>query len=138
MSVDTDKPVANPTAVLLEEFDGWAVLVNMDTGDIALCGIGRTIPELVYGRLGVDSIRDIWLHHPEILELRRDLDDLDSYPELCRACVHLRSCRTGYVAQKYVESGPLAWPSGMCEKVAQRGEFPVTKKRSLHNTDTKN
>jgi SynChlorMet cassette radical SAM/SPASM protein ScmF len=109
------------------------ILGILGTGDIALCGIGRTIPELVYGRLGVDSIRDIWLHHPRILELRRDLDDLDSFPELCRACVHLRSCRTGCVAQNYVESGHLVWPDWMCEEAAQRGVFPITRKRSLHS-----
>jgi len=101
----------------------------LGTGDIALCGIGRTIPDLVYGRLGQDSVRDIWLHHPRILKLRRDLDALDAYPELCRACVHLRSCRTGCVAQNYVEGSNLIWPDRMCEEAAQRDAFPATRKR---------
>lgn len=30
---DTDRPMANPTIVLREEFDDWAVLFDPDTGD---------------------------------------------------------------------------------------------------------
>ncbi|MBU0491992.1 MAG: radical SAM protein, partial [Chloroflexi bacterium] len=59
------------------------ILGMLGNGDIVLCGIGRTIPELVYGRLGEDSIRDIWLTHPTILELRRVLADEASYPGVC-------------------------------------------------------
>lgn len=30
---DSDRPMANPTVVLREEFDDWAVLFDPDTGD---------------------------------------------------------------------------------------------------------
>jgi SynChlorMet cassette protein ScmD len=30
---DSDRPMANPTIVLREEFDDWAVLFDPDTGD---------------------------------------------------------------------------------------------------------
>ncbi|MBU1747972.1 MAG: radical SAM protein, partial [Chloroflexi bacterium] len=62
------------------------ILGMLGNGDIVLCGIGRTIPDLVYGRLGEDSIRDIWLTHPTILELRRVLADEASYPGVCGEC----------------------------------------------------
>ncbi|MGZ7171921.1 MAG: radical SAM protein, partial [Halobacteriota archaeon] len=74
------------------------VLGVIGTGEIALCGIGQTVPELVYGRLGEDSVRDIWLSHPMILKLRRDLDDYRGYSGVCGACIHAKSCRTGCVA----------------------------------------
>jgi len=74
------------------------ILGILGTGDIALCGIGRTMPELVYGRLGQDSIREIWLTHPRLLELRRVLDDIHAFPGICGECTHAKSCRTGCVA----------------------------------------
>ena len=106
------------------------ILGILGTGDVALCGIGRTVPELVYGRLGRDSIRDIWLNHPRIHGLRRDLENLDAYPSICRACVHLRSCRTGCVAQNYVEGGRLIWPDRFCVEAAERDAFPATRKKA--------
>ena len=105
------------------------ILGILSTGEVALCGIGRTIPDLVYGRLSEDSIRDIWLRHPRVLELRRDLDDLDVFPDLCRKCIHVRSCRTGCVAQNYLESGHLVWPDRFCGEAESRGIFPSTRKR---------
>ncbi len=96
----------------------------LGTGEIVLCGIGRTIPELVYGRLGEDSIRDIWTTHPTILELRRSLADVDNYPGLCRGCLMANRCRTGCVAQNYVDGKQLVWPDALCAEAEQLGEFP--------------
>ncbi|NQU11606.1 radical SAM protein [bacterium] len=110
------------------------ILGILGTGHVALCGIGRTNPDLVYGRLGEDSVRDIWLNHPRIQQLRRELENLDAFPDLCRACVHLKSCRAGCVAQNYVQSSRLVWPDRLCTEAAQRDTFPVTRTRSCHQT----
>jgi hypothetical protein len=49
--------VANPTAVLREEFDGWAVLVNMDTGaSVALNPTGIMVWRLIDGKRAVRDI----------------------------------------------------------------------------------
>ena len=57
MTVDIAKPVANPTAVLREEFDGWAVLVNMDTGaSVALNPTGIVVWKLIDGKSTVAEI----------------------------------------------------------------------------------
>jgi SynChlorMet cassette radical SAM/SPASM protein ScmF len=108
------------------------ILGLLGTNDIALCGIGRTDSDLIYGRLGKDSIRDIWFYHPRILELRQRLDDFDSFPEICRECVHLRSCLTGCVAKNYVDSGKLIWSNRMCQEAELRGKFPRTRKRIIN------
>ncbi|MBM4429061.1 MAG: hypothetical protein FJ026_01765 [Chloroflexi bacterium] len=109
------------------------ILGILGTGDIALCGIGRSIPELVYGRLGQDSIRDLWLHHPTLLELRRVLDDIHSFPGICRQCTHAGSCRTGCVAQNYVDSQSLVWPDPLCAEAERRGVFPDSRRRDKHS-----
>ena len=59
------------------------ILGILGSGEYALCGIGRTIPDLVYGHIGQDSVRDIWLDHPVIADLRRRLDDVAGYPRVC-------------------------------------------------------
>ena len=109
------------------------ILGVLGTGEIALCGIGRTIPELVYGRLGEDSIRDIWLHHPKILELRRLLDDVESFPGICGECTMAQRCRTGCVAQSYVDSGQLVWPDPLCAEAAGRDVFPAARRKASRN-----
>jgi SynChlorMet cassette radical SAM/SPASM protein ScmF len=107
------------------------ILGILGTHDIALCGIGRTIPDLIYGQLGRDSIRDIWLNNLRILNLRSMLKDPDSFPENCRECVHLKSCLTGCVAQNYVNSGQLIKSDWICEEALLRGTFPMTRRRKV-------
>ena len=113
-----------------------SILGILGRGEIALCGIGRSIPELVYGSLGEDSIREIWLTHPGIMALRRVLDDINSYPGICGQCVHAKTCRTGCVAHNYVDSGQLLWPSWLCREAEGRGIFPAA--RSLREKKDKN
>jgi len=105
------------------------ILGILGTGQIALCGIGQTVPELVYGRLGETSIREIWLTHPTILALRKDLSDVDAYTGICAECVFAKPCRTGCVADNYGNNGRLVSPSWLCAQAAEKGEFPL-KRRS--------
>lgn len=104
------------------------ILGLLGTGDIALCGIGRTIPELVYGRLDRDGIRDLWLHHPSLHALREALADVAQFPGVCRECVHAGTCRTGCVAQNYVDRSRLVWPGALCAEADARGVFPATRR----------
>jgi SynChlorMet cassette radical SAM/SPASM protein ScmF len=106
------------------------ILGLLGSGEIVLCGIGRTVPELVYGRLGEDSIRDIWLHHPTILELRRALADVESFPGICGECILAKRCRTGCVAQNFVDGRQLVWPDALCVEAERRGEFPATRRKA--------
>jgi SynChlorMet cassette radical SAM/SPASM protein ScmF len=105
------------------------ILGILGSGEIALCGIGRSTPELVYGHLGEDSIRSLWLHHPTILTLRRILEDTDAYPGICGECQVAKYCRTGCVAQNYVDSEQLVWPDALCVEAEQLGLFPETRKK---------
>ena len=103
----------------------------LGTGEIALCGIGQVIHELVYGRLGENSIRDVWLTHPAILKLRSDLNDVCGYPGICGSCIHAKSCRTSCVANNYVYSGKLVFPQWLCYEADREGVFPKTRLRDV-------
>ena len=104
------------------------ILGILGTGDMALCGVGRNVPALCFGRLGQDSVRDVWLSHPTLLQLRRDLDE--AYPGVCGECLHALRCLTHCVAQNYVDSGHLVWPSAMCAEADLRGVFPDSRRRN--------
>jgi SynChlorMet cassette protein ScmD len=53
----SDKPFANPTVVLREEFDDWAVLFNPDTADaVGINPVGVAIWKLMDGTCGFDEI----------------------------------------------------------------------------------
>jgi len=100
------------------------ILGILGTNQYALCGIGTTCPEFVYGQLGKDSVRDIWLTNPTVLHLRRALADLDSFPGICARCIFARVCRTGCVADNYSETGQLVATEWMCAEAVRRGLFP--------------
>ena len=105
------------------------ILGILGSGAVALCGIGKTMPEFVYGNIATDSIRDIWLNHPTVVRLRHDLRDFGNYPELCRGCIFMRKCRTGCVVQNYSDYGQLIWPSDLCLKAQEQGLFKDSRKR---------
>ncbi|MHB1351521.1 MAG: radical SAM protein [Desulfobulbaceae bacterium] len=107
------------------------ILGILGSGEIAMCGIGRNVPELVYGRLGKDSIRTVWLDHPVLDKLRRVLNDVDSYPALCRECTLARRCRTGCVAQNFINGKQLVWPDPLCDSACRQGLFPATRKKRM-------
>jgi SynChlorMet cassette radical SAM/SPASM protein ScmF len=141
--VSSDLRPKSPVAVILETPPGlvtfrdlWrtrgrtgdcgvlGILGILGTGEVALCGIGQTHKEFVYGRLGETRLRDIWFSNPTILALRRDLKDVDSYPGVCAECIFARSCRTSCVADNYVHNGRLVSPNWLCAEAARRGLFP--------------
>ena len=113
------------------------ILGFLGSSEIALCGIGRNIPDLVYGRLGEDSIRTIWLHHPTIIKMRQVLNDVKKYPSICRECSLVRHCRTGCVARNFVNSKHLVWPDAMCTEAYQKGLFPETRQKVPLSADDK-
>ena len=105
------------------------ILGILGTGDVALCGIGKTMPEFIYGNIATDSIRDIWLNHPGVVKLRHDLYDFENYPELCRSCIFMRKCRTGCVVQNYSGFEKLIWPDEICLFAEENGLFKNSRKR---------
>ncbi len=113
------------------------VLGILGSGEMALCGIGRTIPELCFGSLGTDDLKDVWIHHPLLNELRSGL--AGQYPGICGDCIHSSRCLMHCVAQNYVVNGKLISPDPMCQEAAARGLFPDSRRRTyIENSHTPN
>jgi len=107
------------------------ILGILGNGDMALCGIGRNIPELCFGNLAKNDLRHIWVSHATLNQLRKDLNG--NYPGICGDCVHARRCLTHCVAMNYVRTGKLVYPDILCEEAERRGFFPETRRRNYPN-----
>jgi SynChlorMet cassette radical SAM/SPASM protein ScmF len=103
------------------------ILGILGTGEMALCGIGRTVPELCFGKLGQASVTDAWLNHPMLRQLRQELDG--EYFGVCGQCIHSRRCLTYCVAQNYLDVGRLVAPAWLCAEAHARGVFPAGRLR---------
>ena len=103
------------------------ILGLLGTGEMALCGIGRNIPALCFGVLGKDSVRDVWINHPTLVSLRRDLEG--PFPGLCGNCIHVRRCLSHCLAMNYEASGRLVDVSPICAEAERQSLFPVKRKR---------
>ena len=103
------------------------ILGILGSGEMALCGIGRTVPELCFGNLRDTSVVEVWQSHPTLLRLRRELDG--DYPGVCGRCLHARLCLTYCAAQNYQDGGRLMSPSWLCAAAYERGLFPTSRLR---------
>ncbi|MDD2239433.1 MAG: radical SAM protein [Kiritimatiellae bacterium] len=104
------------------------ILGILGTGEMALCGIGRSIPELCFGRLGQDSLREAWMTHPVLVQMRKDMKG--PFPGVCGDCLHVGRCLTHCLAQNYEANGKLVSPSPLCAEAVRRGVFPDTRRIS--------
>lgn len=104
------------------------ILGLLGSGEMALCGIGRTIPALAFGNLRDKSVADVWFDTPMLQELRRELDE--PYPGVCGQCIHARRCLTYCVAHNYEATGRLVAPTLLCDEAYGKGQFPKNRLRT--------
>ena len=108
------------------------ILGVLADGAYALCGIGQTVPELVFGHAAKDSLEDVWRDNPVLQELR---DGLPQRLEgICGECLMKGQCLGSCIAQNYYLSKNLWAPFWFCEQANYRGLFPETRLRPKRQT----
>ena len=113
-------------------FQGYSCHINnilgvLSSGHLALCGIGLQEPDLTYGKIGKDSIRDIWATHPGLISLREALPV--GLQGVCGECVFRDRCMGVCVAQNYHLHKDITAPYWFCDEADKLGLFPITRKR---------
>ena len=101
------------------------ILGVLADGSYALCGIGESIPELIFGKAGVDPLKDVWEKSPSLLELRRGLPS--RLEGICGDCLLKNMCMGSCVAQNYYRKRSLWSPFWYCEEARMRDMFPPTR-----------
>jgi SynChlorMet cassette radical SAM/SPASM protein ScmF len=102
-----------------------SILGVLAAGSYSLCGIGETVPELVYGHASSDPLEDIWNNTPALLELRKGLPQ--QFEGICGDCLMKGMCLGSCVAQNYYRSKSFWAPYWYCEDARSLGLFPETR-----------
>jgi SynChlorMet cassette radical SAM/SPASM protein ScmF len=103
------------------------ILGMLSGGELALCGIGTTVPDLIYGHMARDSLRDVWLHAPGLLRLREQIPA--RLEGVCADCIHREFCLGSCVANNFHEAGRLNVPYWFCDQAEALGLFPESRRR---------
>ena len=94
----------------------------LGSGKYALCGIGQTVPEMVFGDAKKDQLVDIWNNNPTINEIRERLPrDLKG---ICADCIFKKACLGSCIAMNYAHYHDLLAPNHFCDEAHKLGIFP--------------
>jgi SynChlorMet cassette radical SAM/SPASM protein ScmF len=98
------------------------ILGILSGGQLAMCGIGVQEQELVYGQLGKDVIKSVWVNHPALKILRNMLPS--KLEGICGVCLMRKRCLGYCVAENFHNSHNLTAPFWFCEQAQEVGLFP--------------
>jgi SynChlorMet cassette radical SAM/SPASM protein ScmF len=101
------------------------ILGVLADGSYALCGIGETMPDLVFGHGATDPLKDVWNNTPILLELREGLPQ--GLKGICNDCLMKGLCLGSCIAQNYYRSRSVWAPYWYCEEAHKRGLLPHTR-----------
>ncbi len=97
-------------------------------GTYALCGIGTTVPDLVFGHSAREALSGVWRNTPVLKELRVGFPH--RLEGICGECVMNGICRGGCIAQNYYRDKNLWAGFWYCEEARARGLFPELRMKS--------
>jgi radical SAM protein with 4Fe4S-binding SPASM domain len=103
----------------------YNILGVLASGQLALCGIGVGVPELVYGQLGKDRVSEVWVNSPSLNKLRSDIKE---HPDgICARCLLYHRCLGSCVAENYHLHKRIPAPFWFCQDAEAVGLFPQTR-----------
>ncbi len=103
-----------------------SIIGVLGDGSYALCGIGETTPEMVFGHAAREPLEKVWRTHPVIAEIRDGLPD--RLTGICGECAMKGVCLGSCLAQNYSGSRDIWAPFWFCERAYEEGLFPPTRR----------
>jgi SynChlorMet cassette radical SAM/SPASM protein ScmF len=103
------------------------ILGILADGSISLCGIGSSIPELVFGNIARDNIKDIWGSSLVLQEIREVIPF--RLEGICGECLLKEICLGDCVAHNYHKTGKLSSQYWFCDNAVSLGLFPESRKK---------
>ncbi|MDP2941275.1 MAG: SynChlorMet cassette radical SAM/SPASM protein ScmF [Candidatus Omnitrophota bacterium] len=107
----------------------FEILGVLGDGSYALCGIGETIPELVFGNARQDRLSDIWRDAPMLARIRELIPG--HLKGVCAQCLLRNRCLGQCIAQNYYSTFDLTAPFTMCQEAFEQGFFPASRLRVI-------
>jgi SynChlorMet cassette radical SAM/SPASM protein ScmF len=103
----------------------FSILGVLGSGKYALCGIGESVPELVFGDAVKDKLADIWNNNQVLNDIRKGLPkDLKG---ICMDCLDRKSCLASCIAMNYYRYRDLFAPHWYCEEAHKAKLFPASR-----------
>lgn len=103
------------------------ILGVLANGSYALCGIGQTVPELIFGHASRDKLEEVWKKNPVLNEIRTGLPD--RLQGVCGDCLMKARCLGSCIAQNYYSNHDLWAPFWFCKEAHDKGLFPQSRLR---------
>ena len=104
------------------------ILGVLADGSYSLCGIGETVPDLIFAHAATDRLEAVWTRTPMLLELRNGIPQ--RLEGICGDCLMKGVCLGSCIAQNYYSGKNLCAPFWYCEQALNRGLFPGTRMRA--------
>ncbi|NOZ63438.1 MAG: radical SAM protein [Caldiserica bacterium] len=101
------------------------ILGILPDSQISICGIGSEIRELIMGKVGEVSIKEIWHSSPLLREMRETIPA--KLEGICGKCIFKSFCLGFCRAEAFLRTGRLTAPFWLCEQAYQEGIFPLTR-----------
>lgn len=95
-------------------------------GRYALCGIGESVPELIFGDAAKDKLLDVWNNTPILQEIREGLPN--RFEGICGACFMKNRCLGYCIAQNYYRKKSLWAAYWYCEMADKKKFFPSSRR----------
>ena len=105
----------------------FSIIGVLGTGKYALCGIGESVPELVFGHAAKDKLADVWNKNEILNSIRKGLPkDLKG---ICSDCLNKENCLASCIAMNYYRHHDLFAPHWYCEEAHKLKLFPKSRIR---------
>lgn len=101
------------------------ILGVLANGDISLCGIGVTIPELVFGNIAQDELAKIWIRSEKLNEMRFLIPE--KFEGVCGRCIHHQMCQGSCIANNYYTQNKFNSAYFFCDEAEKENVFPATR-----------
>jgi SynChlorMet cassette radical SAM/SPASM protein ScmF len=103
------------------------ILGMLAGGHLSMCGVGVTVPELIYGHIETDDLCEIWCHSPGLTLLREQIPA--QLEGICEQCLHRDICLGECVANNFHSARKLNAPYQFCTIAETLGLFPASRKK---------
>ena len=101
-------------------------------GSYSLCGIGESMPELIFGHASQDSLAEVWHDNPVLRDIREGMPH--RFSGICRDCLLKSRCLGSCLAQNYYRARDLWAPFWFCDQADAHGLFPDSRRRPVWST----
>lgn len=102
-----------------------SIIGVLGSGKYALCGIGESVPEMIFGDTASKRLANIWNYTPLLNTIREGLPG--KLEGVCADCSMKNICLGSCIANNYYTSKNIFAPYWFCKQALSAGLFPKTR-----------